>query len=302
MASSSRGRDGADEAAPSPAPELREADFALIRRLVYREAGIHLSLHKKALVEGRLGGRLRELGLESYRSYAHRVEGDEQERVLMLDRITTNETRFFREPHHFRFLEEKLFPQWLEAGSRGTRRREIRVWSAGCSTGEEPYSMAMTLLHHFPPASGWSLEIHATDLSTRALDAAFNGVYPVERSSEIPRSLLRRFVRRGTGAQEGSMRVASPVRALVTFQRLNLNEPFEVPGPFDLVLCRNVLIYFDAASRRRAIGALVRQLVPGGHFLLGHSESLNGADTELRHVVPNVYQKPVLGGPSARCA
>jgi len=293
MPPAAEGRDGAGEAAPSHTPELRDADFALIRRLVYREAGIHLSLHKKALVEGRLGGRLRELGLKSYRSYAHRVEEDEQERILMLDRITTNETRFFREPHHFRFLEEKLFPQWQEEGARGERRRTIRVWSAGCSTGEEPYSMAMTLLHHFPPASGWSLEIHATDLSTRALDRAYAGIYPEARAAEIPSSFLRRFMLRGTGSQAGSVRVSPSVRALVTFQRLNLNEPFQLPGTFDLLLCRNVLIYFDAASRRRAVEALARHLVPGGHFFLGHSESLNGVTRELRHVVPNVYLKPL---------
>jgi chemotaxis protein methyltransferase CheR len=287
--------------ATSPRP-LRNSDFAQLRRLVYREAGIHLSLHKQALVESRLGGRLRQLGLRSYRDYVLLVQEDAEERIQMLDRITTNETRFFREPHQFRFLEERLFPHWQAEAARGARRRSVRVWSAGCSTGEEPYSLAMSLLHHFPPASGWSLEVHATDLSTRALDAAFTGVYPVERSSEIPRSLLRRFVRRGTGAQEGSMRVVSQVRALVTFQRLNINQPSQVPGPFDLVLCRNVLIYFDTASRRRAIEALVRQLVPGGHFLLGHSESLNGANTELRHVVPNVYLKPAPGGSSVRCA
>jgi len=286
---------------PATSTLLSDTDFALFQGLVYREAGIHLGAHKKALVVARLARRLRELRLPSHRAYLKLVKQDAAERVVMLDLLTTNETRFFREPHHFQFMEQRLFPAWRAAASAGQRSRDVRIWSAGCSTGEEPYSLAMCLLHNFPPLSGWGLHVHASDLSTRALDRAYTAVYPEERASDVPPAYLRRFMLKGTGASVGRVRVAPQVRALVRFERLNLNGPFSVPGPFDAILCRNVLIYFDAESRRRAIRRLAEQLAPGGHLFLGHSESLNGLSETLRHVAPNIYARP-CDAASERCA
>jgi chemotaxis protein methyltransferase CheR len=295
------GTERIEAAEPATSTLLSDTDFALFQGLVYREAGIHLASHKKALLVARLGRRLRELGLGSHRAYLRRVGEDAAERVAMLDLLTTNETRFFREPHHFEFLERSLIPAWKAAAARGDRPRDVRIWSAGCSTGEEPYSLAMCLLHHFPPLSGWSLHVHASDLSTRALDRAFTGIYPEDRVSGVPEAYLRRFMLRGTGPCAGRVRVAPGVRALVSFERLNLNDPFVAPGPFDAILCRNVLIYFDADSRRRAVERMAEHLAPGGHFFLGHSESLNGVTDALRHVAPNIYVRPAERA-AGRCA
>ena len=196
---------------------------------------------KKALLTGRLSRRLRELGLTSFGEYLRRVEADERERVRMLDLITTNETRFFRESKQFGLLESDVLPRWAAEGVEGKRPRRIRAWSAGCSTGEEPYSLAMLLLSHF--RRDWDMEILATDLSTRVLERARTAVWPLSRSQEIPPAFLRAFMLRGTGPEDGKMKAGPEVRALVRFEHLNLNDAsYRVPGPFDLILCRNVLI------------------------------------------------------------
>ena len=176
----------------------------------------------------------------------------------MLDRISTNETHFFREPRQFAFLEQQVFPAWQAQATRVSRSKHIRVWSAGCSTGEEPYSIAMILLDHFPPRTGWQIEILATDLSQRALRAARTAVWPIGKAKQIPPKYLKQFMLRGTGAQAGNMKAGTELTALVRFEQLNLND--SVPPwleHFDLIFCRNVLIYFDARSRARVIHRLV---------------------------------------------
>ncbi len=271
----------------SSLPRISAKEFALFRDLIHRESGIFLSEAKKALVVGRLGRRLRELGLASLGAYYRLLaEGDEQERVRMLDCICTNETHFFREPRQFEFLEQQVFPEWA---ARAAPRR-IRAWSAACSTGEEPYSLAMTLLAHFPPSSGWTLEILASDLSTRALDQARAGLWSIDKAREIPERYLKAFMLRGRGRQEGVMKAGPEIRSLVRFQRVNLNQDrYPVAGPFDLVFCRNVLIYFDAASKARVVHRLLDQLAPGGFLFLGHAESLTGVSDGGRSVGPTVY-------------
>jgi chemotaxis protein methyltransferase CheR len=243
---------------------------------------------KKALLVGRLARRLRALGLGSWAAYHERVVADPAERVRMIDCICTNETQFFREARHFEFLADRLFPAWRTEAEAGGRPRRIRAWSAACSTGEEPYSLAMSLLAAVP--AGWDLEVLATDLSTRVLERAGAAVWPLERSHQIPEPFRRAFMLRGFGGQQGLMKAGPEIRALVRFARLNLvGEDWPAPGAFDLVFCRNVLIYFDRPTKERVVERLVERLAPGGHLFLGHAESLAGLTTRLRAVMPTVY-------------
>jgi chemotaxis protein methyltransferase CheR len=272
-------------------PELSDFTFRAYQQLIYREAGIHLAPTKKALLVGRLSRRLRELGGPSLREYLHRVQEDAEERARLLEAICTHETRFFREPRHFTLLEQEVLPRWRAQGSTGARRRAVRVWSAGCSSGEEAFSLAMLLRYHLPAEEGWEIDILATDLSTRILERARQVRWPVERSQEIPTHLLKAFMLRGTGGQEGWMKAGPELRPLVRFERLNLNdERYAVQGRFDLLFCRNVLIYFDGASRDRALERLLGHLAPGGYFFVGHAESLGAWMHRVRLVRPTIYQ------------
>lgn len=274
------------------APPLLDHEFELFQKLIFEQAGIHLTQAKRALLIARLSGRLRALGLTSFGAYYRLItkDGDLDERQRMLDCIATNETHFFREPKHFDFLERRVIPAWIEEADRGRRPRRVRAWSAACSTGEEPFSVAMVLLHHLPPTAGWSVEVLATDISTKVLERAKQAVYSVERASEIPTPYLKAFMLKGTGSQEGKMKAGEELRSIVRFQWLNLNaESYPVTGRFDLILCRNVLIYFNAESRKRAVERLIGHLTPDGYFLVGHAESLHGMTTEVRSVIPTVY-------------
>lgn len=266
---------------------LGMGDFRLFQRLIHREAGIHLSDAKRVLVEGRLARRIRELNLD-FGAYYDLVAENEPERVRMLDCICTNETHFFREPKQFEFLENRVFPEWLAQAEAGQRTRRLRIWSAGCSTGEEPYSVAMSFLAWFPP--GFEIEILATDLSTRVLEKARAGVWAIEKAKEIKERHLKAFMLKGTGPEEGRMKAGPEIRAAVRFQRQNLNaDPFVLAGPFDLVLCRNVLIYFDAPTKARVLGRLLDRLDPRGYLFLGHSETMTGFNNRTRGVGPTVY-------------
>jgi chemotaxis protein methyltransferase CheR len=274
---------------PSTSRSLSAADFRRFQVLIHREAGIHLSDAKKVLVEGRLARRLRELDL-GFAAYYHLVSADEGERVRMLDCISTNETHFFREPRQFEFLQSHVFPEWKAQAEAGRRPRRIRVWSAGCSTGEEPYSVAMAFLATFPEPPGWEIDILATDLSTRVLDRARAAVWPIEKAKEIPGPFLKSFMLRGTGAEEGRMKAGPRIRSRVRFERLNLNsDPFLLRERFDLVLCRNVLIYFDGPGKARVLSRLVERLDERGYLLLGHAETVTGLGARTRSVGPTVY-------------
>jgi chemotaxis protein methyltransferase CheR len=264
-----------------------DADFARFQALIHDEAGIWLAPIKKALLAGRLGRRLRALGIVAWRDYYELVLADEAERVRMLDAICTNETHFFREPRHFDFLVERVFPAWREEADAGRRPRRVRVWSAACSTGEEPYSLAMTLLAAFP--AGWELEVLATDLSTKVLERAQRGVWPLEKAAEIPEAHLKAFMLRGFGEQEGLMKAGPEIRALVRFARVNLVGEWPASPPFDLVFCRNVLIYFDRPVKTRVVERLLERIGPRGYLFLGHAESLGGLSTRVQPVVPTVY-------------
>lgn len=270
-------------------PELPDRVFYGYRRLIYQEAGIYLGPHKKALLMGRLSRRLRELGC-SFNAYLKQVQEDAVERARMLEAICTHETRFFREPRHFEFLEREVLPRWRSQGGTDSGGKQVRVWSAGCSSGEEAFSLAMVLRYHLPPEEGWAIEILATDLSTRILERARQTLWPVDRADEIPSRYLKAFMLRGTGSQEGLMKAGPELRPLVHFQRVNLNEEsLPVPGRFDLLFCRNVFIYFDAASKARAVDRLVSRLATQGYFFVGHAESLGAVTHRLQLVQPTVY-------------
>jgi chemotaxis protein methyltransferase CheR len=270
---------------------ITDMEFSLLQALIYREAGIFLSPVKKALLVGRLSKRLRELGLRTFKEYYGLVkEGNEEERVYLFNAISTNETHFFREAKHFEFLDRQVFPEWSAQAEAGLRARKIRVWSAACSTGEEPYSLAMMLLDRFPPGSGWEIEILASDLSTKALDAARQGVWSMDRAQEIPDQYRKTFMLKGMRSQEGKMKAGPGVSSLIRFVRINLNSPpYPVAGYFDMIFCRNVLIYFDNESKSRVIHALLDHLTPQGYFFLGHAESLHGFPERVRNVIPAVY-------------
>ncbi len=282
----------ADSGVAGPAP-LSSEEFRLFQELIHREAGIHLTDAKRALLVGRLSRRLRELGLATFRDYHHLVTRvDPAERVLMLDCVATNETRFFREPRQFDFVRECLVPAWRDAAARGARPRRLRAWSAACSTGEEPYSLAMTLLQALgADGAAWEVEILASDLSTRVLARAAAGVWPLARAGEIPEAERRRFMLRGTRSQEGFMKAGPEIRSVVRFERVNLNTDPYPAGAFDVIFCRNVLIYFDAATKARVLRQIASRLTPEGHLFLGHAEGVLGAGAWLERVAPAIYVK-----------
>jgi chemotaxis protein methyltransferase CheR len=256
---------------------INDSEFHAFRRLILEQAGITLNDSKKQLVASRLARRLRALGLRTYREYFEQVtqgDPDGSEMREMLNCITTNKTDFFREQHHFDFLKSKVFPEIQERSKRGGPR-QLRIWSAGCSSGEEPYTLAMTILSGFGNLAGWHFEILATDLDTQVLARAQQGVYPTELLHPVPAELRQKYFQRGSDANAGMARVKSELRDLVTFRRFNLIEkPWRIKGPFDLIFCRNVLIYFDRETVRTVVESFAERLSEAGYLFLGHSESL----------------------------
>jgi chemotaxis protein methyltransferase CheR len=267
---------------------LSEREFRGFRDVIYRETGIHISEHKRELLIARLSRRIRSLGMTRFGDYLAAVEREQSERVEMVDRVVTNETRFYREPKQFEFLEKTILPRWKEEAERGARPKKVRVWSAGCSTGQEPYSIAMSLVANL---EGWSVEVLASDISGRALRQAVAGLWPVDKATEIPEPYLQNFMLRGVRSQEGRMLADDRVRSVIRFQRVNLHDELPEVGKFDLVFCRNVLIYFDVASRTKAVNSLLGRLLPAGYLFLGHSESLLSSGLRLRPVSPSVYTR-----------
>jgi chemotaxis protein methyltransferase CheR len=267
-----------------------DPEFGLLREFIHREAGIYLSDAKRALLAGRLAPRLRRLGCASFLEYWHLVGEQVEERRHLLEAICTHETQFFRELPQLRLLESWALTRWQATARAGERSRRLRVWCAGCSSGEEPFTLAMLLRSGLPPEEGWSIDILATDLSERVLEKAREAVYPVERIEPIPEPLRRQFMLRGVGARAGFARVADEIRGLVRFERLNLAEAAATaPGPFDLISCRNVLIYFRPADRRTVVERLVRSLDGEGLLLVGHSESLRDGPDGLRSLGAMTY-------------
>jgi chemotaxis protein methyltransferase CheR len=272
----------------SLAPSL----FTSFQALIYQEAGIWLATHKHALLTGRLARRLRLHGLSSMKEYYHLVTQPDQqhERAVLIDCITTNETRFFREPRHFDYLSQHVFPKWHQEVAAGQRPTRLRIWSAGCSSGEEPYSLAMLALKYFPQEQGWDLEVLATDISTRVLEKAREAVYPIEKMKDIPQEYLRAYMLKGRGDDKGFMKVSPDLHRVVRFARVNLHaDSYPLQGFFDLIFCRNVLIYFDQKSKEKVINGIMQHLSPSGLLFVGHSEHLGGISPTLKTVAPTIH-------------
>lgn len=269
-------------------PELSDRDLAAIVRLVYERSGITLHAGKRALVSARLQKRLRQGGFDGFRDYVRLLQDDPSgdEVLTLLDAIATNHTFFFREPQHFTYLAETVLPPLCNRPDRGP----ILGWSAGCSTGEEPYTIAMTLLERFGDEAASRVRLLASDLSRRALAHATAGVYKVERVADVPRHLALKYFDRRTAHAQGVVRVGDAVRRLVEFRRLNLIQPPTLPR-FAFIFCRNVMIYFDRHVQQRVVAELEARLAPGGYLFTSHSESLNSLRHGLTWVAPSVYRR-----------
>ncbi len=260
--------------------------FKRFAQLAHDKAGIALRPGKEALVSARVAKRQRALAIDSAERYLEFLESDQtgEELIRFLDVISTHFTSFFREPDHFALLRQE-FEHRLAAN-----QRRFRIWSAASSTGEEPYSMAMTLLDARGGADHVDLKILATDISVQSLEEARAGVYPEARIEPVPRQQRQRYLRRKEGSADG-WQISDPVRKLVTFNRLNLaSPPYPMRGPFDVVFCRNVLIYFDHPTRQRLVAEIERLMAPGGLLCIGHTETLNGIRSGLKLLRPSVFR------------
>ena len=270
------------------APVLGDAEFEFIRHVVGENAGIVLGPNKRQLVQGRLTRRLRELRLSSYREYCEHVRrSGPEELVGLINALTTNVTAFFRENHHFEALAEYMLPEAMRRNA-GTRR--VRIWSAGCSTGEEAYCAAIAAAAVIPPA-GWDFKVLATDIDSEVIAFAQQGVYPLDRVAALPTERLRAYFQKGNGLQAGKAIVKVQLRSLVTFRVLNLLQPWPMHGPFDVIFCRNVMIYFDQATRERLVNRFAEMLAPGGYLCIGHAESLHNLEAPVRAVGKTIYRK-----------
>ncbi|HEU5081174.1 MAG TPA: protein-glutamate O-methyltransferase CheR [Opitutaceae bacterium] len=273
---------------------MRDSDYQFIRELVYSHSRINLGPDKKELVSARLGKRLRETKITSISDYCRYLQGqgDTEELSHLIDAISTNYTFFFREIEHFDFLTRVIIPEMTERRVR-EKWQSFNVWSAACASGEEPYSIAISLAETFGSAPKWPWRIEATDISHKILQRARVGVYREEAVSKVPKPALRAHFQKGFGPQDGNYRVKQHIQNGVTFRQLNLLEgapPFT--EPFHLIFCRNVMIYFDRKTQEELIARLVQRLVPGGYLFVGHSESLSGLKQTLETVKPAIYRKP----------
>ncbi len=260
---------------------LKDNEFAYFQQMIFRIAGISMSPAKKALVAGRLAKRLKHHDLDSYEAYFQLLSRQQDEMQVAVDLLTTNETYFFREPKHFDFLRDRVLPGHPSG-------RPFRVWSAACSSGEEPYTLAMLLADQLGEAP-W--EVFGSDISTQVLEKARQGRYPMERARGMPPAMLRSYCLKGVGSQEGHLLIDPTLRRRVRLAQINLNEALPEVGEFDVIFLRNVMIYFQAETKRQVVARLLAKLRPGGIFIVGHSESLNGLVPGLESLAPSVYRK-----------
>ena len=265
-----------------------DEDFTALRTLVKRLTGINLTEQKRELVYGRLSRRLRALNLSSFRDYRRLLVENSSELVQLTNAITTNLTAFFREPHHFDYLREQVLKP-RAADPRGSRR--VRIWSAGCSTGEEPYSIAMTVLEAIPELARWDLRILATDLDSDVLQRAQRGLYAADRVSGMDSKRLARFFveeRSGTGS---AYRITPALASLITFKQLNLMHKLPMRGPLDVIFCRNTVIYFDKQTQRELFGRFAVLQRAGDMLFLGHSESLFKVSDSYTLIGRTIYRR-----------
>lgn len=265
--------------------QITPQEFALFQRLIYKIAGISLSDGKRVLLVGRLTRRLNHYGLETFSQYYRMLSSGEnpEELQTMVDLLTTNETYFFREPKHFAYLRNEIV-------AKRNNPAPFRVWSAASSTGEEAYSIAMTLAEAMP---GKAWEIVGSDISTQVLRKASAGHYSLARTDGIPPEFLRKYCLKGVRAHEGTLLIVPELRQRTSFHQINLTHPVGAEiGDFDVVFLRNVMIYFDPATKTQVVHNLLPRLRSGGHLFIGHSETLNGITDRVVSVEPTIYRKP----------
>ncbi len=268
-----------------------DRDFRVIADLVHDKAGIALSDEKRNLVYGRLSKRLRHLQLESFRDYCALLEDDSSEEFQdFINALTTNHTKFFREAHHFIHMKDVFLPQ-LDAEAKGAGRSKFRIWSAACSSGEEPYSIALTLMAYLAALEKCDVRILATDLDSNILTKARNAEYSHSQYSDLPPKLLNRLSGKAVSVSGNKMKMGDDVRRLVTFRQLNLLSPWPMDGIFDAIMCRNVMIYFDDETKEKLVKRFDRQLKVGGYLYTGHAESLLGVLDNYKMVGRTVYEK-----------
>ncbi len=269
---------------------LNEKLFKNFSRLVFEQSGIYLTDEKKELLNARLGKRLRKCGFDSFESYYDYVVNDKsgEEIIQLLDSVSTNFTSFFREKGHFDYLSATVLPELIK---NAAAQHKLSFWSAACSSGEEPYTLAIVLNDFFANKPGWKCSVLATDLSTKVLNIAQNGVYDRNRIASLSPEILRQNFRKGTGKSSGYVKVKDHLRDMITFQRFNLMHRFTWPEPFQVIFCRNVMIYFNKKTQEELVAKFYRCLQPGGYLFIGHSESLSAIKHSFSRVAPTAYQK-----------
>ncbi len=277
---------------------LSDREFSRLSEFIHGECGIKMPLAKKTMLESRLQKRIRKLGLSSFREYTDYLfspDGIKNELVNMINVVTTNKTDFFREPRHFEFLVQKTLPDLINRYDAGISRK-LMIWSAGCSTGEEPYTLAMVLRDFTESCMSGNLHytILATDISTQVLEKARQAVYRHEIASTIPMDMKKKYLLKSKDRNKNLVKISKAVREKVNFRRLNFLEGnFGMREPLDIIFCRNVLIYFDRATQEKLLNRFCSHLVPGGYIFLGHSETLHGINVPLTQVAPTTYRKPL---------
>ncbi|HMK60746.1 MAG TPA: protein-glutamate O-methyltransferase [Dissulfurispiraceae bacterium] len=273
---------------------MTDREFTDLSRHIYKVCGIKITTAKKVMLEARLAKRLKTLGMKTYKDYCCYLfspAGCESELVHMIDVVTTNKTEFFRECAHFTFLTNSAVPQ-LIGNSMSGMRRSLMVWSAGCSTGEEPYTLAMVLKHLSGRTSDFDFMVLATDISTRVLESAKAAIYREESIGQIPDEMKKKYLLRGKADKSGLVRIAPEVREKVRFRRLNfMDGDFGMREPVDIIFCRNVIIYFDRQTQEVLLNRFCSHLSPGGYLFLGHSETIHNMSLPLSSVAPTVYRK-----------
>lgn len=280
----------------SVSQDMSESEFRLFRDFIYGKCGVNLNESKKMMLSSRLKKRLRALGMTSFRKYYEYVtspHGRSEELVHMINVVTTNKTDFFRESKHYDFMVNQMLPAIYDA-REGACPKRLNVWSAGCSSGEEPYTLAIVLSEFFSKKLAGDFTILATDISTRVLETGKRGIYPESTVAPIPHPLIRKYLMRGIGARKGYYRIVPELRARVKFQQLNLNDGsrFELKTMMDVIFCRNVIIYFDRQTQVKLFDKFYSQLRPGGYLFIGHSETLHGINDRFVPVTVAVYRKP----------
>jgi chemotaxis protein methyltransferase CheR len=272
---------------------MTESEFNKLSGFIYREYGIRLPLHKKLMLQSRLRSRLREHGMTSYGEYIEFLfssRGQQIELIHMIDVVTTNKTDFFREPDHFDFLFNIILHEYIK---KPHLAQKFHIWSAGCSSGEEPYTMAIILSEFQALHPQFNFSILATDLSSRVLDAARLAIYPQNKVDVIPLSLKKNYLLKSKDKNRGQVRIVASLRNTITFERQNLMElsSYHKKG-FDVIFCRNTLIYFDRVTQVKVVSGLVEKLNPKGYLFIGHSESmLNEQSLSIQRIAPTIYRK-----------